>query len=198
MLARAYRAVRGQLGRMRRRTRHLPDRLRHPDRHRRLLDRLASGPRPREVLVVCYGNVCRSPYLEAALRRALPEDVRVRSAGFVGPDRPVPDVSAEVAMRRGLDLSPHRSQLLTPDLVRGADLVLVMDAQQADAVQLQFGARDESVVIVGDLDPEPAETRGIRDPWGREVEVFESSYTRLDRAASVLARLLTAQHPRVG
>jgi hypothetical protein len=69
--------------------RHLPDRLLHPLRRRRAIVRLGRQ-RPVSLLLVCHGNVMRSPYAEAVLRRALGAGSRVRvaSAGFIGPDRP--------------------------------------------------------------------------------------------------------------
>jgi len=95
-----------------------------------------------------------------------------------------------IASRRGLDLSAHRSRLLTRAMVNGADLVLVMDARQADQLVRAFGCASERIVIAGDIDPVSGAGRAIRDPWRRSLAVFESSYARLDRCAAVLARTL--------
>lgn len=196
MIRQSLRAVRDIAGRVKRRLRSAVHQRKHPARHQRVIARLSAQPRPRAVLVVCYGNVCRSPYLAAALQRALPEDVLVRSAGFVGPDRAVPPQSTEVATRRGIDLSAHRSQLLTPELVHGSDLVIVMDVGQALAVQRQYGAAASRIVLAGDLDPVATDSRTIRDPWNQSVAVYEASFSRLDRVALVLARIATAARPR--
>ena len=145
--------------------------------------------RPRGIVVVCHGNICRSPYLEAVLRRALP-GVEISSAGLVGPGRSVPDHGRTVAARSGLDLSDHRSRLLTWDILRRVDLVIVMEASQARYVSrgLRFSA--DRVLIAGDLDPMPA-PRGIRDPWQQSLDVFESSYARLDRCAASFVSLVS-------
>jgi len=176
--------------RLRRWIRHGPDRLLHRLRRKRARSRLASRP-VTSVLVVCHGNICRSPYGEAALRAALPpfmrERIRVLSAGFLGPGRPAPQEAIEVAARRGLDLSAHRSRPLTVDLVRGADLIVVMEPGQARRIQAMFGVDPEALLVLGDLDPLPIETRAIRDPVLQPVEVFEECYARIDRCVAVLA-----------
>jgi protein-tyrosine phosphatase len=171
--------------------RNLPDRMLHRRRHVALRARLSSVDRPRFVLVVCYGNICRSPYLQAILQRAMP-DVRVDSGGFVGPGRPVPPFALSVGAQRGLDLSRFRSRPLVPALVRAADLIVVMDGWQARQLERYFGVRRNRIVVAGDLDPMPAATRGITDPFEQPIDVFVESFNRLDRCAATLISSLRA------
>lgn len=169
--------------------RGLPNRLLRRRRHFAARDRLSQMDRPRNILVVCYGNICRSPYLAAVLARALP-DVRVESAGIVGPGRPVPPFSLALSAQRGLDLSTFRSSPLLPAVVRNADLVIVMDAYQAGHIERYFGVPRARILVAGDLDPAPAAARAIVDPWDQPIEVFTSSFNRLDRCAAMLVGLL--------
>jgi protein-tyrosine phosphatase len=164
-------------------------RLLHASRHRAVKRRLRRIGRPRRILVICQANICRSPYLAAALRRLLPT-IEITSAGLMDSGRQVPEYGLGVASERGLDLRSHRSQALTEELVRGADLVIAMDVQQASYVAnaIRFATSDR-VFIAGDLDPEPGESRGIRDPWRQSAEVFRSCYERLDRCALTLLSL---------
>ena len=79
--------------------------------------------------MLCTGNICRSPAAEALLRHrteALGVEVRVTSAGRLDDGHPAADYSIDLMAERGLDLSEHRSRVLTPDAVRSADLVLGM------------------------------------------------------------------------
>jgi protein-tyrosine phosphatase len=167
----------------------------HPDRHRAVKQRLLEMPRPRSIAVICHANICRSPYMEALLKRSLP-DVNVFSAGFVGAGREVPGHSTTLAARNGLDLSAHRSRLLSRDLLAGADLVVVMEPRQADVLVRGFGVVDELIVVAGDLDPLPGNARTIHDPWGQSLEAFEDSFARLERCASSLVRILKGTQPR--
>jgi protein-tyrosine phosphatase len=169
--------------------RNLPDRILHPRRHLAVCRRLSRMARPRSILVVCYGNVCRSPYLDAVLQRALP-DTAVSSAGFVGRDRFVPIQSLELSAQRGIDLSHFRSRTMSPEIVRGAELIVVMDNGQARYIQRVFRVSSGRLVVAGDLDPANSPTRAIRDPWMQSVDVFASSFDRLDRCAATLVRVL--------
>lgn len=163
----------------------LPDRLRHRRRHAAVRQRLASIGAPRRILVVCTGNVCRSPYLEALLKRALP-GIRIASAGLVGFDRTVPSAALMIAARRGIDLSDFRSQTVEAHRARTADVVVVMDERQARYLNAYAGIARGRIIVAGDLDPTAAYSRTITDPWQKSSDVYEATFDRLDRCASTL------------
>ena len=167
--------------------RHLPDRMLHHRRHLAANRLLAELDSPGTILVVCHANICRSPYLEAILKRDLPE-IRITSAGFVGPGRPVPAFSLAVSAKRGLDLSRFRSRPLVPASVRDADLVVVMDGRQARYLVTHLRVEPSRIVIAGDLDPTPAATRVIEDPWQQPMQAYVTAFDRLDRCAATLVR----------
>lgn len=87
-----------------------------------------------KVLMVCMGNICRSPTAEAVLRQRLHEAglgevVWVGSAGTHNyhPGKPADARSAAHAKRRGVDLSAHRARQIVDADFQQMDLVLVMD-----------------------------------------------------------------------
>lgn len=168
--------------------RHAPDRWLHPLRRRAALSRLA-GRAPEAVLFVCHGNIYRSPFAAYAFAQSV-ASARVESAGFVGPDRPSPDDAVARAARAGVDLTPHRSRLLTDESVRGADLIVVVNVAQRREVCARWGVDRSKVLVLGDLDPEPIVTREIEDPWRGEPEVLDRSYARVERCVRELAREL--------
>jgi low molecular weight protein-tyrosine phosphatase len=179
----------GFFQRIYRATRALNDRFLHPGRHLTVRRRLLSMPRPRRILVVCDGNLCRSPYLEAVLQRHLP-DIAVTSAGFVGSDRAVPKISVALSAQRGFQLERYRSRPITQSKVQDADLVIVMDAQQARRIARMFRVERDRIVIAGDLEPTFDTSRAIRDPWNKSAETFQATFDRLDRCAATLVSLL--------
>jgi protein-tyrosine phosphatase len=169
--------------------RNLPDRVLHRRRHARARARLVAIARPRTILVVCHGNICRSPYLQAVLKRNLP-DIVVESAGFIGSDRPVPELSLVVSEERGFDLSRFRSRPVTGAVAAAADLIIVMDPTQARSLRQIFDVPARKILIAGDLDPAPAKTRAIADPWHQAIGAFRSAFDRLDRCGVTLTTVL--------
>ena len=91
------------------------------------------------VLIVCTANRCRSPLAAELLRRSLADrglEGTVDTAGLARPGFPATDETVQIAARRGLDLTGHRSQLLAPSAVEGADLVLGMERRHVREVVL--------------------------------------------------------------
>ncbi len=164
------------------------DGLLHRRRRVRAEERLAAL-RPRSVLVICLGNVCRSPYAARSLATRAPE-VRVDSAGFIGPDRAPPDTALEVAGARGVRHADHRSKTLTAELVRESDAVFVFDRFNVARLRRFGGADSGRVFWLGDFDPEWAGKRAIVDPWGKPAEEFERTFARIDRCLDEVARVL--------
>ncbi len=92
------------------------------------------------ILVVCTGNICRSPMAEALLRARLGARVQqVASAGtgaLVG--HPADPLAVEVAGIHGLDLTAHRAQQATLPLLSAMDLVLTLDQSHSDWLNRQY------------------------------------------------------------
>src|SRR5690348_3402302 len=127
--------------------RHTPDRLLHARRRRGARAHLVARRRD-SILVLCHGNMCRSPFAAALLARALaPDGIPVASAGFIGAGRPAPPEAVAAASAHDVDLSYHRSQPVRPDLVRGAGLIVVMDQEQRRAICSRYGRHPQDVVL---------------------------------------------------
>ena len=87
----------------------------------------------KNILIVCIGNICRSPMAEGLLKQALTAsgkgDCLVSSAGLgalVG--RPPDKKACQLMLEKDLDISGHRARQLNKDMIRKADLVLVMES----------------------------------------------------------------------
>src|SRR5437773_12014692 len=112
------------MGTIARTLRHTPDRLLHARRRREARARLAAR-RPASVLVICHGNICRSPFAAALLARELaPHGIPVTSAGFIGAGRPASRESVVAAAAHDIGVSGHRSEPVHPVLVRASALVV--------------------------------------------------------------------------
>jgi protein-tyrosine phosphatase len=141
------------------------------------------------VLVVCHGNICRSPFAEALLRSRC-RSLTVRSAGFAaGEGGPADATAIEIAREWGIDLEPHRAHLLRNADLDWAQLVLVMTQTQVQEARTrgseEHGAR---VRVLGDYLPDPP--FAIDDPFGLPKDVFRSCFERIDQATARLSALL--------
>ena len=92
------------------------------------------------VLLVCTGNICRSPMAFGFLRQLLRERgitfIPIQSAGVQAWDDSPPTPEAVEALReRGIDISIHLARRLNRGLIEDADLVLAMSAEHRDATQ---------------------------------------------------------------
>jgi protein-tyrosine-phosphatase len=129
------------------------------------------------LLFVCSGNTCRSPMAEAfarkiAERRGI-QDLNVSSAGTNAYDNvPATDEALLVGMERGLDLTEHRSRMLTPEIVSDADLVFVMTPSHVEQVK-QMGGRGKVHVI--DEYASGATNKGISDPYGGDLDAYRNT-----------------------
>ena len=175
------------------RVRRTPERLLHPLRRRKAVEALRRRTRPATVLVVCHGNICRSPIAGALLSRELaPLGIDVQSAGLIGFNRPPPAHAIAAAQRHDVDLAHHRSRLLTAELARVADVILVMDPLQRRHVCERFGRLPSDVLMLGDFDPEAVDTRLVRDPLDQSRDVFEQVYERIARCVREFATAVRA------
>jgi protein-tyrosine-phosphatase len=169
------------------------ERLLHAHR-RRKARRQVTAKHIRSVLFLCHGNVYRSPYAAAAFMRAiaatsLSASIKVASAGFIAPGRRAPEGALSAARTRGIDLSSHLSTLVSAHAVAGMDLVAVMSDDQARGIRSRHGPA-VTILILGDLDPLPIRSRTITDPLGRDVDLVEQVYARIDRCVEQLAKLI--------
>lgn len=140
------------------------------------------------VLVVCQGNLCRSPFAAALLARRLP-GVEVRSAGLRAAEgHPVDAAAVRVAARWGVSLERHRTRPVRQEDMESADLVLVMQGRHAAEVARRWPRSRPRLRLLGDYLSSPPYT--IPDPWGRDEALFEAVFARVSAAVDRVAGLL--------
>lgn len=122
----------------------------------------------RNLLTVCLGNYCRSPFAQIALTRRAGTAVTVRSAGLIGKweGQPAHPAMINAARRLGLDLTAHRAEQITMEMLDWADDVLAMDAGVLATLRTICGENNEHKLGLYLRD------RDVPDPIGQGDEVF--------------------------
>ena len=132
----------------------------------------------KNILVLCTGNVFRSPTAEFLLRRALDSaKYSVQSAGIGA----VVDSSAEpfaqkVALSHGLDISLHRSRQVSMDMLKWADLVLVMEKFQKIHLLERYPWLQGKIFRYGE-----SLKVDIPDPHGRPESAFVMTWNFIEK-----------------
>jgi len=146
--------------------------------------------------MICKGNICRSPLAAAVLARlahARSIAVEIRSAATeertVG--RAAHELARAVASRHGYDIESHVARRVAADDVEWADMIVVMDAENAARVAELFGeAAKRKTIRLGPFDAGQAD---IRDPYSESEAVFEETLAAIERACAALAGQLAAR-----
>ena len=145
------------------------------------------------ILIICTGNICRSPMAEVLLQARLArdkarEDWRVASAGVWTRDGwPASEHAIAEMAQRGLDLRNHYSRNVTHEMMVEADLALAMTQNHADALAAAFPDCVHKVHLFSEM---AGPAYSIRDPYGgtraeyaytaKELEqLVENGYERI-------------------
>lgn len=157
------------------------------------MDQPGNGSRsvPGHILVVCVGNVCRSPMAECLLRDRLGEPATiVESAGLAAlAGQPVDPCAQSVLDAHGLSANSHVARQVDEAMIDAADIVLVMKKAQILAVHaLAPNAVGKTFLLgkwLGAVD--------IPDPFQRRQEQFEHVYRMIELAVESWCAHLSLQ-----
>jgi len=132
------------------------------------------------ILIVCVGNICRSPMSEFLLRQIFEENgvnISVSSAGLgalIG--HSADDKAIEVMADNGIDISEHRARQLSDELVRNNELILVMELWQKKEIESLFPYARGRVHLLGkwsDIE--------VNDPYNKPKEAFVEAFVKIDQ-----------------
>jgi protein-tyrosine phosphatase len=142
------------------------------------------------ILVVCVGNICRSPTGERLLQQLLPEK-KIASAG-IGTEKsgltgkPADEMATKIAAEHGIDITTHQAQQLTSELCSHYDLILVMEKNHIDALtNIAPEARGKAMLFgqwIGQ--------KNIPDPYRQSREAFDFAFDLIEQAAHAWAKKL--------
>jgi protein-tyrosine-phosphatase len=149
-----------------------------------------------EILVVCTGNICRSPMAAGLLRHRLPPALQGRVAvGSAGTNalhgQQAEPHAVQTMARHGIDIRTHRAHQLTRDLAQRADLILAMEQAHVAAAQKLLLWHKSHAQLLTQFDP-AANAPEVRDPYGHSIEAYEACFQTLEPCiVGVIAHLTT-------
>lgn len=138
------------------------------------------------VLVVCVGNICRSPVGERLLAMACPE-LRVESAGIGalaghGPD----ETATQTAIAAGVGLSGHIARQFTAEIAAPFDLILVMEKGHAEVIRQQVPQMGGKTMLYSQWTGK----KDIADPYRKSTEFHALVFEQLQQASAGWAEKL--------
>ncbi|KQR94906.1 protein tyrosine phosphatase [Chryseobacterium sp. Leaf180] len=146
-----------------------------------------------KILMVCLGNICRSPLAEGIMKTKLGGDFFVDSAGTIDLHKGEhPDKRAvETAKNHGVDISKQYSRPITAQDLEDFDRIYCMDSKNLEDV-ISLAKNDEQrskialLMEAADLKP-----REVADPYFGGVEGFETVFKQIDAACESIAEKLS-------
>jgi len=153
---------------------------------------------PVKILMVCLGNICRSPLAEGILQSKLPRDKFIVDSAGTGDwhvGRQPDSRSIAIAKLRGLDISKQKGRQFTAKDFETNDYIFVMDnSNYKDVMQLAPNQEAKSKVslILNDLFPD--ENVDVPDPYYGMEDGFSNIYGMLDEVCEIIAEKLIAKH----
>ena len=148
-----------------------------------------------KILMVCLGNICRSPLAEGILRSKLNEDsFFVDSAGTANyhignsPDKR----SVNIAKKYGIDISHLKGRQFTVDDFDAFDFIYVMDESNYQNV-IKLARNNSDIAKVSYILNEiyPNQNYNVQDPYYGGISGFDTVFKILDEACTILANRLT-------
>jgi protein-tyrosine phosphatase len=147
-----------------------------------------------KILMVCLGNICRSPLAEGIMKAKAKKynlDMEVDSAGTAAYHTgELPDSrSMEVAAKNGIDLSDQRARKFQATDFDRFDKIFAMDRYNfSDLAAKARNGNDSGKIEMILNKTNPGENRDVPDPYYGGKDGFDNVYKMLDEACEVIAR----------
>ena len=140
-------------------------------------------PANKTLLIVCTGNVCRSPMAvgllrDKLIREKMNQHVRVHSGGIWALEGQLASAYArQVMAEQDLDISEHRGRNLTQVMVDEADLILVMTRHHDQTIARNFEGDADKVHLLSEM---TGPAYDIEDPYGGSLTDYRRTATELE------------------
>lgn len=128
------------------------------------------------IMMVCVGNICRSPIAEVLLKHQQPQ-LNVFSSGIsalVG--KPADPLSVELMREKNINLEDHCAQQINSVLVSASDLILTMETKHINVIQSMFPEARGKVHLIGKW----TNSQEVPDPYKKDKKAFTLAMNLID------------------
>ena len=136
-------------------------------------------------LFICLGNICRSPFAEGLFAKLVDKEKRgalqTQSAGLIAlPGNSATHMAQQVAKEYAVDLTEHKAQPVSQDLVNWSDLIMVMEKYHQDSLITQFPETADKTLLIRHYARYGSRNRGIADPYGLDYEAYRFCFLDIE------------------
>ena len=150
--------------------------------------------KPQNLLFICQGNICRSPYAERRARSIFSSfglNTTVDSAGMLPRNRrPSPHTAIDAAKFTDVDLNSHLSKYADSDLVSKADLIFIFDNTNLESFKQRYPTQIKKLVFLSVFNNYDNVKNYITDPEGKDIYAFQKTYDTINICLMNLAQKL--------
>ena len=156
-----------------------------------------------KILMVCKGNICRSPLAEGILKTKADKkdlgwfvDSAAIAAYHIG--KQPHELSQKVALINGVDISDQKARLFTEEDLENFDIIYAMSADIKDIIESRYPDNDglsKIELIMNEMHPEQNEN--VPDPFHFGEKEFHEVYHMLDECSDVIIEKYSALEPVV-
>lgn len=157
-----------------------------------------NNKKPTNILFVCIGNICRSPFAHGLFTKLVYqsgyEGFYAESAGLLAlPGNSATYLAQKVAAEYGVDLAEHKAKPISRELVDGSDLILIMEKPQKDTLIENFPEATDKTFLIRRFARFGSQSRGIADPYGLQYEAYRFCFLDIEDAVSGLVEFLITE-----
>ena len=141
------------------------------------------------ILFVCIGNICRSPFAQVLFTKLMRQEghkgFHAESAGLLAlPGNSATFLAQKVAVEHGVDLAGHKAKRLSQKLVDWSELILVMEKSHKDELLADFPEAADKTFLMRRFARFGSRSRGIADPYGLQYDAYRFCYLDIEDAVS--------------
>ena len=147
------------------------------------------------ILFVCIGNICRSPFAQGLFTKLLRQEGHIgfhaESAGLLAlPGNSATFLAQKVAAEHGVDLAGHKAKRLSQELVDRSELILVMEKSHKDELLADFSEATDKTFLIRRFARLGSRSRGVADPYGLQYDTYRFCYLDIEDAVLGLVDFL--------